>query len=247
MDDSLDEAARWASAAAVAARDEDVMETTAQTADAFLGPAGSETIEAVSTRGAPAFVAGLLRYSPHATLAAWLLGVAWLMGSSFVGPAGTVARQESAQSAETGHTAQKADVEAARATQSPSVTDVTDLGIAKPRLGAAKTEVSAAIAEAPGKAERPRSKPAEKPAKASDRLDRVGLEIAALLAVAPSANRSAAVGAPVARRRAPDARHDAFDPSQNPTAPGVPRPLGTIARAAGAANPAENEYGQKAN
>src|ERR1700747_1179847 len=110
MDDSLDEAASWASAAAAASPDEDLLETRAQAADAFLGPMGSETIAVASTRGAPAFAVGLLRYGPHATLAAWLLGVAWLTGSSFVGPAGTVAQQDSAQRAETGHTAQKADV-----------------------------------------------------------------------------------------------------------------------------------------
>ncbi|MBV8106792.1 MAG: hypothetical protein JO223_19615 [Hyphomicrobiales bacterium] len=247
MDDSLDETARWASAAAAASPDEDELDTGAQAADPFLGPIGSEPIEALSTRSAPAFAAGLLRYCPHATLAAWLLGVAWLMGSSFADPPRTVAQQEGAQSAETGHTAQKADVEAMRATQSPSMKDVTDLGIAKPRLGAAKTEASAAIAEAPSKAERPRSKSAEKLSKASDRLDRIGLEIAALLAAAPSVGRSGAVAAPVTQRRPQDARHDAFDPLQNPSAPGVPRPLGTIARSASAANSAENEYGQRAN
>ena len=57
---------------------------------------------------------------------------------------------------------------------------------------------------------------------------------------------SAAV-APVARRPAQNARHDAFDPLQNATAPGAPHPLGTIARAATVANSAENEYGHRAN
>jgi hypothetical protein len=243
MDDSLDEAAPWVSAAAAAPPDEH----RAQAADAILRPG---KIEAVSTRNAPDLSAGLLRYGPHAALAAWLLGVAWLAGSSFVGPARTVTQQsaQSAQSAdaEIGHTAQKADVEAMRAAQSPSIKDAIDLGNAKPGLDAAKTEIGGGDREASGKAERPRSKSAERLSKSSERLDRIGLEIAALLAAAPAADPSAAV-APVARRPAQNARHDAFDPLQNPTAPGAPRPLGTIARAATVANSAENEYGHRAN
>ena len=142
--------------------------------------------------------------------------------------------------------AQKADVEAMRAAQSPSIKDAIELGNAKPGLDAAKTEISGGDREASGKAERPRSKSAERLSKSSERLDRIGLEIAALLAAAPAADPSAAV-APVARRPAQNARHDAFDPLQNPTAPGAPRPLGTIARAATVANSAENEYGHRAN
>jgi hypothetical protein len=246
MDDSLDEAAPRAGAAAAASPDEDLLETGAQATDAFLDHTPPGTIEAVSTRSAPAIGAGLLRYGPHAALAAWLLGVAWLMGSSLVGPARTIAQQDGAQSAEMGRTAQKADVDSMRAAQSLSVKDATDPQSAKPHLEAAKTEVGGGIREAPGKAERPRSKSPEKLAKPSEPLDRIGLKIAALLAAAPVADRAAAVG-PDARRRAQNARHDAFDPLQNPTAPGVPRPLGTIARAVTAANSAENEYGQKAN
>src|SRR5580704_2584202 len=243
MDDSLDEAALWVSAAAAAPPDEHRLGTGAQAADAILRPG---KIEAISTRSAPDLSANLLRYGPHAALAAWLLGVAWLAGSSFVGPARTVAQQDSAQRADAEVGPQKADVEALRAAQSPSIKDAIELGNAKPGLDAAKTEISGGDREASGKAERPRSKSAERLSKSSERLDRIGLEIAALLAAAPAADPSAAV-VPVARRPAQNARHDAFDPLQNPTAPGAPRPLGTIARAATVANSAENEYGHRAN
>jgi len=243
MDDSLDEAAPWVSAAAAAPLDEHRLGTGAQAADAILRPG---KIEAISTRSAPDLSANLLRYGPHAALAAWLLGVAWLAGSSFVGPARTVAQQDSAQRADAEVGPQKADVEALRAAQSPSIKDAIELGNAKPGLDAAKTEIGGGDREASGKAERPRSKSAERLSKSSERLDRIGLEIAALLAAAPAADPSAAV-APVARRPAQNARHDAFDPLQNPTAPGAPRPLGTIARAATVANSAENEYGHRAN
>src|SRR5271165_2427027 len=243
MDDSLDEAVPWASAAAAASPDEDGLETGAQAADSILDPIPSRKVEAISARSAPALGAGLLRYGPHAALAAWLLGVAWLVGSSLVGPARTVAHQDSVRSAEIGRTAQKTVIETVRGAQSPSMKDATDPQNTRPRLDAAKTEISGGIREAPGKAERQRPKSAERLSKARERLDRIGLKIAALLAVAPAADRSA----PVARKPAQNARHDAFDPLQDPTAPGAPRPLGTIAGAASAANSAENEYGQRAN
>jgi len=246
MDDSLDEAVPWASAAAAASPDEDGLETGAQAADSILDPIPSRKVEAISARIARPVAAGLLRYGPHAALAAWLLGVAWLVGSSLVGPARTVPQRASVQSAETGHTAQKTDVETVRAAQGPSAKDATDPQNTRPRLDAAKTEISGGIRETPGKAERLRSKSAERLSKAGERLDRIGLKIAALLAAAPAADRSAPV-APVGRKPAQNARHDAFDPLQDPTAPGVPRPLGTIAGAASAANSAENEYGRRAN
>ena len=191
MDDSLDEAVPWASAAAAASPDEDGLETGAQAADSILDPIPSRKVEAISARIAPPVAAGLLRYGPHAALAAWLLGVAWLVGSSLVGPARTVPQRASVQSAETGHTAQKTDVETVRAAQGPSAKDATDPQNTRPRLDAAKTEISGGIRETPGKAERLRSKSAERLSKAGERLDRIGLKIAALLAAAPAADRSA--------------------------------------------------------
>lgn len=112
--------------------------------------------------------------------------------------------------------APKAEVEALPAAQGAK--DAAGLGNTKPRLDAAKTEISAAIAEVSGKVERLPPKPPEKPSKA------------------------------VARKRAKGGRGDAFDPSKNPTAPGAPRPLGTIAPAATPNNSAaEIAYGQRAN
>jgi hypothetical protein len=83
-----------------------------------------------------------------------------------------------------------------------------------------------------------------------ERLDRVEHQIAAPLATASlgaaSAPGKAAAGKPaqpaVAQAKPPlenahgqrkiGGRGDAFDPSKNPTAPGVPRPLGSLAPAA---------------
>jgi hypothetical protein len=86
----------------------------------------------------------------------------------------------------------------------------------------------------------------EKLANGSDRIDRIGLKIAALLAVDPVVDHS--VSPTLARRREQRARHDAFDPSQHPNAPGAPRPLGTI-RSTAPANKGSVDYayGQPAN
>jgi hypothetical protein len=86
----------------------------------------------------------------------------------------------------------------------------------------------------------------EKLADGSDRIDRIGLKIAALLAVDPVVDHS--VSATLTRRREQRARPDAFDPSQHPNAPGAPRPLGTI-RSTAPANKGSVDYayGQPAN
>jgi hypothetical protein len=243
MDELPDEATPRANPGAIASPDEDVGETEPRSSNAIA-------------RSAPPLAASLLTYFPHAAIAAWLLGIAWLVGSHFVGPARTVVRQESVQNAETGlaaqkmaeeSLAQKTDVETMHAAQTLSTRDVTSLGSTKPRLDVAKTEFNGAIAESPDKVEHLRPKSADKLSKASERLDRIGLKIASLLAAAPVTDGSVS-SAMVARRRAQNARHDAFDPSQNPAAPGAPRPLGTIAPAANAKNAtAEYAYGQRTN
>jgi hypothetical protein len=225
--DFPDEVAAGGGAAAAAPSDEDV-----PAADPIVGPVTCKKIQT-----APALVEGLLRYGPHAALTAWMIAAVWTAGSHFVGPARTIEQQESVRSADTGHTAQKmpedlhaqeADVEAMHTAQIPSTEDATGLGSAKPRLDAAKIDIKGAMPEASGTVEHLQSKPAKKLPKTAARVDRIGLKIAALLATAPVADRSVSA-APVARKRAQGGRGDAFDPSQNPSAPGAPRPLGTIA------------------
>ena len=168
-----------------------------------------------------ALAAGLWRYGPHAALAAWIIAVAWMAGSHFDPPVRTVVQQERAQSAEMSRVAQnvakdqhaqKARVEPSAA-QTVSTKDTTGPVDTKPGLEAAKIEMSGGLPEASGKVERLRPKSSEKASKASERFDRIGLEIAGLLATAaPAADRSIAA-APIARRQARSVRHDAFDPS----------------------------------
>jgi hypothetical protein len=108
----------------------------------------------------------------------------------------------------------KARVEAVHA-QSTSAKEATALEGLKARLGAVKTETGAEIAELAGKFNRLQSEVTTKLVKASERFDRRD-------------NRGAVPRA--AATKAP--RGDAFDASQNPGAPGAPRPVGSLAPAA---------------
>jgi hypothetical protein len=113
-----------------------------------------------------------------------------------------------------------------RAAQSLNTKEVSAPETAKPGLEAAKKEARPGIAEAAAKTSPLPPKPVEKLANGGERVDRIGLKIAALLSVDPVVDHS--VSATPARRREQRARHDAFDPSQHPNAPGAPRPLGII-------------------
>jgi len=133
------------------------------------------------------------------------------------------------------------------AAQSVSAKDAPALGNLKTHLDAVKTENSAAIAEVADKVEHLQRETAAKLLQISERFDRIEHQIATLLTAASVADASAS-GRAVARKRAQGGRRDAFDPSQNPTAPGAPRPLGSLAPAASANIPAgETAYGQRTN
>ena len=247
MHEFRDETGLWATTG-FASTAEDMLERGARADDAIPG-AVPRKVERVIPRSALA--AGSWRYGPHAALAAWMIAVAWMAGSHFGPPVRNVVRQENAQSAEMSPVAQnvagdphaqKARVEPS-ATQTLSTKDATGPGDTKPGLEAAKIEKSGALPEASGKIERLRPKSSEKASKATERFDRIGLEIAAVLATTgPAADRSIAA-APMARRQARSVRHDAFDPSLNPTAPGAPHPLGTVAATTTASNASRSGLG----
>ena len=160
MHDFPDEAVPVASAVASSLPDGDVLEIRARAADAILRPAPFKKAEAASARRAPPLVERLLRYGPHAVLAAGLFGFAWMGGSYFSSPVRAVEPQQSVDSGEIGRTMAeeirtlKANVEAMHAAQSLSAKDVTALRNLKTRLDAVKTETSAAIAEVGGEVAR---------------------------------------------------------------------------------------------
>jgi hypothetical protein len=201
--------------------------------DAILG-AASNSVESASPRRASGLHPSSLTRLSLLTMAGSLLGIAWLAGSASLHRAAT--QQVNGQGAETGrltqsadedHHAQKSDLDAMRAAQSPSMANTAPLGSAKPRLGTIKTESSSGIAAASDKVSPSGQKSADKVHIAGGQPDPIGIEIAALLTAAPIAPRKVSPP-PVAPRRT----HDAFDPAKNPNAPGAPRPLGTLSRTA---------------
>ena len=199
---------------------------------------------AARSRGAP-----LKRYGPPAALTAGLFGLACLGWSNIQRPPPTPPRADinlpAQRPAEESH-AQRAEVEATHAAQTLNTKEVSAPEPANPSLEAAKDEASPGIVEAVSKTSPLPAKPVGKLANGSNRIDRIGLKIAALLAVDPVIDHS--VSATLTRRREQRARHDAFDPSQHPNAPGAPRSLGTIRSTAPAEKgSADYAYGQPAD
>ncbi len=221
---SWDEAVEEANAAS--SPDAPILKIRARAADSILGSASFKTAGQDSGRRWPFLFERLLRFGPRAALAASLVGFMGVAGAYFSGrqlpfsartpqPASLDGQQPGDERAEIlGMVHQMADeiralkarVEAVHA-QSTSTKEATALEGLKARLGAVKTETGAEIAELAGKVNRLQSEVTTKLAKASR----------------GAVPRAGATKAP---------RSDAFDASQNPGAPGAPRPLGSLAPAA---------------
>lgn len=245
MHDSRDEAVAEPSAAAASQPDANVLEIRASAADAILGSASFQKAEGATARRLPPLFDRLLTYGLRAALVACLFGFAGVAGAYFSGgrlpfyamkpqPAWTDGPpQPGVERAEILRTVQKmadeiralkARVEAMHATQSLRAKDATALEGLKARLDAMKTETGAEIAELAGKVERLQREFSQ----VSERFDRIDHRAAAPLAAAALAAASASRAA-AARKQTKNRRGDAFDPSQNPGAPGAPRPLGSLA------------------
>ena len=228
---SWDEAVEEANAAS--SPDAPILKIRARAADSILGSASFETAGQDSGRRWPFLFERLLRFGPRAALAASLVGFTGVAGAYFSGgqlPFSARTPQPASLDGQPGDEraeilrmvhqmadeirALKARVEAVHA-QSTSAKEATPLEGLKARLGAVKTETGAEIAELAGKVNRLQSEVTTKLAKASERFDRRDHRGAV--------PRAAATKAP---------RGDAFDASQNPGAPGAPRPLGSLAPAA---------------
>jgi hypothetical protein len=246
MPDNPDEAVPDVTASAAPSPDANAPEIRARAADAIIGPIPVKKAKEGSARRASPPFERLLGYGPRAALVVCLFGFAWLAGSySGDQPSyyvrklwalWTVAPQESVEHAETIRTAQKmaeeiralkADVEAMHATQSLSAKENAALEGLSTQGNLPKTETSAAIAELASRVEHLERESAAKLSQIYERFDRIEHQIAAPTAASLAAD--SASGATVARKRAHGGRRDAFDPSQNPNAPGVPRPLGSLA------------------
>jgi hypothetical protein len=243
MSDNLDELVADVSEPAVPPPDANGPEIRARADDAIFGPIPVKKAEEGSARRASLLFRRLLGYGLHAALVACLAGFAWLAGLYFSGDQPshfvskfwtlwTLAPQERAEQAETSRTVQKmaeeirafkADVEAMHAAQSSNAQDTAALEALSTQLNLTKTEANAASAELAGKIEQLERESAAKLSQIYERFDRIEHPIAASPAAASKS------GTTVAKNRTRDRRRDAFDPSQNPNAPGAPHPLGSIA------------------
>jgi hypothetical protein len=207
-----------------------ILKIRARAADSILGSTSFGTASQDSGGRWPFLFERLLRLGPRVVLAASLVGFAGVAGAFFSGgqlpffmrtprPAALDGQQPVGERAEILRMVhQMADeirdlkgrVEAVHA-QSTSAKRAAALEGLKARLDAEKTETGALV----GKVDRLQREITMKLANASERFDRPN-------------HRSAVPRAPATK--AP--RGDAFDPAQNPGAPGAPRPLGSPARAA---------------
>ncbi len=230
MNECRDEAVPEASAAPASAPDPNVPEITVRASDAILGPATVN--EENPARGIPPRFKRLLTYGPHAILAASLGGFAWVAGSHFSGGQLSIYPSE----------------------PRPGLTDLPPDGTERTEMLRAmqkmadeihslKADVKGMHAALAGEVEHRERDSAAKLSKMSGEFDHIEQQIAALRAAAPAVAAPAPGVAP-ARKQAHGDRHDAFDPSQDPTAPGAPRPLGSFTPAA-SSNPAGNKlFGQ---
>src|SRR5450631_2897434 len=210
--------------------DAPILKIRARAADSILGSVSFETAGQDSGRPSPFLFERLLRFGPRAAFVASLVGFTGVAGAYFSGgqlpfsartpqPATIEGQQSGGERAEILRIvlqmadeirALKTRVEAVHA-QSTSAKEAAALEGLKERLDAVKTETGALA----GKVDRLQRDVTTKLAKASERFDRPDHRGAV--------PRAAATKAP---------RGDAFDPSQNPGAPGAPRPLGSLAPAA---------------
>jgi hypothetical protein len=234
MPESRDEAVAETKAPPASPPDAHVVEIRASEADAILGSASFETADAHSARRLPHFEC-LLRYGPRAALVAGLVGFAGVAGAYFSGaqfpfpaatphPASIGGPQSSGESTEILRTvrqmaeeirALKARIEALHAVQSLSAKEAAALEGVKARLDAVKAETGAETAELAGKVDRLQREFTTKLAQVNERFDRKDQRLGV-----------------VAHKQTKVHRGDAFDPSENPGAPGAPRPLGSLAPAA---------------
>jgi hypothetical protein len=233
MDDSPAEAVPRANSAPVISLGDEILKLRLRAADATLGHMPSKKAEAVPIRTARTVAASLLR--PAASMAC-AFGVPLVLGLYLFSPARTIVEPEGVRIAAADQGARemaeeldahKTDDPAMHALRSPSPKDAVVPVDTKPLVDAVKTPIGSAIGEPPAKLEFPTRKSTGKHTGLSERSDPIGHKIAAL-APTTVADRSVSPTS-VGRKRAHGGHGDAFDPTQNPNAPGVPRALGTTA------------------
>ncbi len=244
MSRPVDDLVAEASVADAFPQDANVPDIKVGATDATFRSTSFKKAEAAFAQKLPPLFDRLLTFGPRAALAAGVSGFAWVAGSYFSGgqsqfyamkpqPSPTIVAQESAERAELLRMKQKmaeeiralqARVEAMPAARSLSARDAISVEDLKRRLDAMKRETGAAIADLAGKVEHMQRETTAKFSQVSEQRNQTERQIAPPPAASSRAAASElAVG--TIPKQARKRRDDAFDPSQNPGAPGVPRPL----------------------
>lgn len=234
MSEVADDAVSDAGAPDAGLSDTPLLKIRASAADALAGSVTKAAGEDSASR-LPLSFQRLFRLGPRPALLAGLIGFAGVASAYFSGgqvpylargpqleaAGGPQSGGEPAEILRTVHQMAdeirvlKTSAEAMRGAQGLSAKETIALEAYKARLDAVKAGMDAAIVELGGKVDRLQREFTAKLAQMSERYDRAD-------------QRPAAAAKKQARAR----RGDAFDPTQNPGAPGAPRPLGTLAPAA---------------
>jgi len=172
-------------------RHEDMLERGARANDAIPG-AAPRKIELVLPRSA---LAPLMALRPHAALAAWKFPVAWMAGSHFDPPSEPSPSKSARRGAEMGRVAQNVaeDPHAQKARVEPSAAQIlstknaTGPGDGSGVLKQPRSKMSGGFPRRLARSSACGQNPRRRLPKQSERFDRIGFEIAALLATAAPA------------------------------------------------------------
>ena len=247
MHHPMDDLIAGSRVAAASLQDANVPDIKVGPTDATFGSTSFKNVEAVFARKLPPLVALLSTYGRRAAWVAGLLGSVWMAGS-YLGNQSQflVLKPQTSPDAEAREMeraellrirekmaedirALRARVEAMPTARSLNANDATALEDLKRRLDAMKKETGAAITELAGKVERIQREGAAKPSQVSEQRNQTERHIAA---VPTPSSQAVDSDIPVGsiQKQTRKRRGDSFDPSQNPGAPGVPRPLGSLTR-----------------
>jgi hypothetical protein len=213
-----------------------VPEVKAQPTDSIFNPAPQQSVKEDPAPKKSSVFGRILRYAVRAVVAVCLCGLAWAGGSyylrthslaDFLKSGWIAGGQPSAQNddvaatvkemAEEVHTL-KASVDALNAAQTAGGGNGENGQSLKTQLDSMQTATSAAIADLSDRIGKLETESSAKLSKINTQLDDIEHR------VTPPRVTAASGGTPPRKRV--EHTHDAFNPSQDPMAPGAPRPLG---------------------
>lgn len=215
----------------------DIPELKAQAADAIFGSVPVQGRKNDSTPNGRPLFARLFRYAWKMALAACLFGLAWAGGSHYARRDASFDAEKPKPAAQMQQQAERAEIlgtvramaQEIRALQTSLKARRSALSAAAPpaadrkalkRLDSLQIKTHAAIVDLAHRLAKLERDSATRLSKLSQQLDSLEHRIAA--------RRAAAVSRRSPPREPTERRHDAFNPSLHPNAPGAPRSLGSL-------------------